>query len=313
MVKDQGGFYNRITRKIHLLPFTLKECLEYSKYLNLNYNYKQIIDCYMVFGGVPYYYELLNNELSFAQNIDNLCFKENGQLHDEYESLFKSLFSSKGKHRDIIEALMKNVVVCISELANQKNIGDGKALTEALEELSVCGFIRAYDNYKISKNGKFYQVIDPFVLFAKTFLFNSTFNSWLSFINTPKFYSWSGYAFEIVCLNNIGSIKKALGISGVVTKEYTWRSKESDPQAQIDLLIQRKDMVINVCEIKYSIGEYVITNKYEENLRNKINAFINEMKPREQLVLTLISFNGLKKNSYSNIILKEINGEQLFE
>ncbi len=314
MVKDEGGFYNRITRKIHLLPFSLNECLLYSKYLNLNYNEKQVIDCYMVFGGVPYYWELINNELSLAQNIDNLCFKENGQLHEEYQALFKSLFSAKGKHKDIIEALMKkNAGMQRKELAGIPSIGDGKSLTEALEELLECGFIRAYDNYRSSKNGKFYQVIDHFVLFAKTFLLNPSFNTWLSFINTPKFYSWSGHAFEIVCLNNIEAIKKSLGISGVMTKEYSWRSKESTPAAQIDLLIHRKDMVINLCEIKYSSGQYVITKEYEENLRNKIEAFVNEMKPKEQLVLTFISFNGLKKNSYSNIVLKEIEGEQLFE
>ncbi len=314
MVKDEGGFYNRITGKIHLLPFSLKECKAYSEYLHLNYNNKQIVDCYMVFGGVPFYWELLNKDLSLAQNIDALCFKENGQLHEEYQALFKSLFSSNGKHREIIEALMKkNMGMQRKELANIPSIGDGKTLTSTLEELLECGFIRAYDNYQTSKNGKFYQVIDPFVLFSKTFLINPKFDSWFSFINTPKYYSWSGHAFEIVCLNNIDSIKRALGISGVFTHEYSWRSKNSEQGAQIDLLIHRRDMVINLCEIKYSSGEFQITKEYEDNLRNKMECFINEVKPKEQLVLTFISFNGVKDNSHSYIINKSIDGEQLFE
>ncbi len=314
MVKDQGGFYNRITHKIHLLPFTLKECLLYSRYLNLNYNEEQVTRCYMVFGGVPYYYDLINPELSLDQNIDNLCFKENGQLHDEYFALFKSLFSINGKHRDIIEALMKKSSgMQRKELASIKSIGDGKSLTCALEELLECGFIRAYDNYKTSKNGKFFQLIDPFVLFAKTFLIKAEFNSWLSFINTPKYYSWCGHAFEIVCLNNIDSIKKTLGISGVMTKEYSWRSKEAEKGAQIDLLIHRKDMVINVCEMKYSSSPYVITKDYQDNLKNKLESFMLEMKPKEQLVLTLISFNGLQNNNYSDLFLKVIEGKDLFE
>ena len=314
MVKDVGGFYNRLTRKIHLLPFSLSECRSYGEYLKLNYKPKQVIDCYMVFGGIPYYWQLLNPELSLAQNIDELCFKENGQLHDEYQALFRSLFSLKGKHREIIEALMsKNIGMQRKELSKISNIGDGKALTTTLEELCECGFVRAYDNYKTSKNGKFYQVVDQFVLFSKTFLLDSKFDTWMSFVNTPAYYSWAGHSFEIVCLNNIGAIKKALGISGVMTKEYSWKSKEADPGAQIDLLIHRKDMVINVCEIKYSIGEYVITKEYENNLKNKLQAFTEEMKPKEQLRLTLITLNGLKANEYSDIVLSQIDGDKLFD
>ncbi len=313
MVKDNGGFYNRLTRKIHLLPFTLKECKAYSDYLKLNYTNKQVVDCYMVFGGIPYYWELLNRELSLAQNIDYLCFKENGQLHDEYYALFKSLFSLKGKHREIIEALMKsNEGLQRKQLSAISKIGDGKSLTTALEELCECGFIRSYDNYNTSKNGKFFQLIDPFILFSKTFIISNKFDSWMSFINTPSYYSWTGHAFEIVCLNNIDSIKKVLGISGVLTKEYSWKSKTSTPGAQIDLLIQRKDNVINVCEMKYSLGDYSISKEYELNLKNKLQCFYSEVHPKEQLVLTFITSNGLKENEYSNIVVSKIEIDELF-
>jgi hypothetical protein len=268
----------------------------------------------MVFGGVPYYWELLDRELSLAQNIDNLCFKENGQLHDEYYALFKSLFSIKGKHREIIEELMKkNEGLQRKQLATISKIGDGKSLTTALEELCECGFVRAYDNYNTSKNGKFYQIIDPFTLFSKTFIISNKFDSWMSFINTPAYYSWTGHAFEMVCLNNINSIKKVLGINGVLTKEYSWKSKTSTPGAQIDLLIQRKDNVINVCEMKYSLGSYSLSKDYEANLKNKIQCFYNEVKPKEQLVLTFITSNGLIENEYSNIVISKIEVEQLFD
>ncbi len=313
MVKDEGGFYNRLTRKIHLLPFSLSECLKLNDYFDLKYNKNQVAECYMIFGGIPYYWNLLDKNLSIPQNIDNLFFKESGELHDEYEALFKSLFSSKGKHREIIEALVKKESgMRRKELAKFKNIGDGKSLTNTLEELKECGFIREYDNYKTSINNKFYQVIDPFVLFANSFLVKKEFDEWMSFINTPSFYSWSGHAFEILCLNNIDSIKKALGISGVMTKVYSWRSKFSEKGAQIDLLIHRKDMVINVCEMKYSVGEFAITKDYEDNLRNKLEAFINEVKPKEQLRLTFITFNKLKHNEHSHIVLSEITSEDLF-
>ena len=313
MVKDNGGFYNRITRKIHLLPFTLKECLEFSNYLRLNYTKQNIIECYMVFGGVPYYWSLLDPNLSLAQNIDLLCFKEDGQLYDEYQAVFKSLFSENGKHRDIIEALMKKEYgLTRKELSQNKQIGDGKSLTQALEELSECGFIRAYDNYRTLKNNKFYQIIDPFILFAKSFLINKKFESYLSYINTPSYYSWCGHAFEMVCLNNIKTIKKALGISDVISKEYSWRSKENTPLVQIDLLIHRKDSVINVCEMKYSISNYTITKEYRNNLLNKIQTFYNELLPKEQLKLTFITFNPLNDNEYSDIVMSKIDSNDLF-
>ncbi len=313
MAKDTGGFYNRLTRKIHLLSFSLNECLDYSNYLNLNYTKKQIIDCYMVFGGIPYYWDLLKPGFSIAQNIDALCFLENGQLHDEYQILFKSLFSVNGKHREIIEALMKKSEgLTRKDLSSIPQIGDGKSLTTALEELAECGFIRAYENYKSSKNGKFFQIIDPFILFSKTFLLSNKFDSFLSYINTPSYYSWSGHAFEIVCLNSIINIKKVLGINGVQTREYSWRSKNSNPGSQIDLIIQRKDNVINICEMKYTLGDYRITKEYNENLKNKIQSFIDEIKPKEQLILTFITSNSLINNEYSDIVTTRITSEELF-
>lgn len=159
-------------------------------------------------------------------------------------------------------------------------IGDEKEMTTTLEELCECGFVRAYDNYHTPKNGKFYQVIEPFVLFAESFLKEKQFDTGQSFINTPAYSSWAGHSFEILCLNNIYAIKKALGINGVMTKEYSWKSKKFTPGSQIDLLIQRKDMVINVCGIKYAIGEYTITKEYKENLINKLQTFFDEMKPK---------------------------------
>ncbi len=313
MVKDEGGFYNRPTRKIHLLPFTLGECLLFSEYLKLGYKKKQVIECYMVFGGIPYYWLMLDPSLSLAQNIDRLCFRESGQLHDEYQALFKSLFSANGKHREIIEALMKKETgTQRKELTKIPSVGGGKSLTTALEELCECGFVRAYDNYKTSTNSKFYQIIDPFTLFAKAFLFSSSFDNWTAFVGTPSYYSWQGHAFEIVCLNSVPAIKKALGISGVATKTYSWRSRKSKPGAQIDLLIQRKDGVINVCEMKYSKAAYEIDEEYEENLANKLRCFAKENQTEDQLALTFITFNGLKRNEYSDIVPFEINGEDLF-
>lgn len=313
MAKDTGGFYNRLTRKIHLLPFSLNECLDYSNYLNLNYTKKQIIDCYMVFGGIPYYWDLLKPGFSIAQNFDALCFLENGQLHNEYQILFKSLFTANGKHREIIEALMKKSEgLTRKDLSSIPQIGDGKSLTTALEELAECGFIRIYENYKSSKNGKFFQIIDPFILFSKTFLLSNKFDSFLSYINTPSYYSWSGHAFETVCLNSISNIKKILGINGVQTRGYSWRSKNSNPRSQIDLIIQRKDNVINICKMKYSLGDYRITKEYNENLKNKIQSFIDEIKPKEQLILTFITSNSLINNEYSDIVTTRITSEELF-
>ena len=313
LLSDKGGFYNRVTRQMHLMPFTLNECRELFEENGVTMTKQQVIESYMVFGGIPYYLNCFDRRLSLAQNIDELLFKQTGQLYYEYDRLLGSLFKKWERHAAILTALSKKKGGMLrTELARITEIGDGAPLTKALNELEQCGFIRRYKNYVKEKSGMYFQLIDPFMLFCYQFIRNREHGSWMNYINTPGYYFWAGNAFEIVCLIHVDCIKKTLGISGVETNEYSWRSTMCAPGAQVDLIIDRKDGVVNVCEIKYTMTKYAIDAAYEDNLRNKIYAFVNETKCKKAVHLTFLSVSGLIKNSHSGIVQNEITGNDLF-
>lgn len=314
LLGDRGGFYNRITRQIHLLPFTLGECEELYKSNGIQMTRQQMIESYMIFGGIPYYLNCFDKRLSLAQNVEELLFKESGQLYFEYDRLLGSLFKHYERHAAIIDAVSHNKGgMTRVELAKISAIGDGEPLTKALHELEQCGFIRKYKNFVKEKQGFYFQLIDPFMLFCFHFIKNREHESWMTYLNSPGYFSWSGNAFELVCLLHVKQIKRALGISGVETVEYAWRSIGSKPGAQIDLLIDRKDGVINLCEAKYTMAPFVIDASYEVTLRNKMDTFIKETSCKKAIHLTLLSANGLAHNDYAGIVQNEIAGDELFD
>ena len=313
MLKERKGFHNRVTRRIRLLPFRLKECEELLLSNDVVMTREQMTECYMVFGGIPYYLNMMDSRLSLAQNIDELMFKPYGGLKDEYNELFYSLFRKPEKHMAIMKALSdsKNGKTR-QELSEIKAIGGGSVLSENLQELEECGFIRRYTNYAKPSNGAYFQLVDPFVLFSLRFLLPRRQSSWMEYIHSPSYNAWRGNAFEICCVNHVPEIKAALGIAGVEAVEYAWRSEASDPGAQIDLLIDRKDGVINLCEMKYTDAAYEADKSEYGNLMNKLSAFQKEMHPRKAIHMTLVSANGFSGGKYASVFQNVITGEQLF-
>lgn len=314
LLNGKGGFHNRITLKIPMHPFTIKEAELLINGLNNNGLSKlDIINAYMVFGGVPYYLNLIDPNFSLIQNIDNICFKEGGELSNEFDNLFSSLFKKHENHLKIINVLAKSKMgMSRSELIKETKLPSGNSFTKTLLELEECGFIRKYRDYKKTTKDGLYQLIDPFTLFSINYLKNRKFDLWSNFIGEPSYYSWCGYAFEILCINHINSIKHALMIEGIDTLNYSYYNNKIGG-AQIDLLIDRRDNVINLCEMKFSLQEYAIDKDYENNLLNKIEVFKNDTKTKKAIHLTFITLNGLKKNSYSGIVRKSLTSEIFFD
>ena len=313
ILTDKGGFYNRVTRQMHLMPFTLKECEEYFRSEGIQVGDQDVIMSYMVFGGVPYYLGLISRRMSMAQNIDVLLFDEKGALSHEFERSFQSLFRKPQKHMAVIRALEKRRMgMTRQEILEETEIADGALLTKTLSELVECGFIRKYQGFMKGSKGVFYQITDPFTLFCLTFLEKKKASSWMKHMGTPGYYAWCGLAFETVCLNHVAQIKNALGISGIESAEYAWRSSKAVPGAQIDLLIDRADNVINVCEMKYSSSPFEIDKDYAGILNHKMNAFRDETKTKKALHLTLVSAGGLSKGGYSGMVVNEIGMDDLF-
>ena len=313
ILSDKGGFYNRVTMQIRLMPFTLLEVEKLFESNNVSMARKQIIESYMVFGGIPYYLNMIDERLSLAQNIDELILKETGMLHYEYERLFNSLFKHSEKHMNVINALSsKKYGLTRVELSEFKNIGEGEGLTKVLKELEQSGFIRKYMNYTKNNNGCIYQITDPFVLLCLGVMKDRKFKSWMTFVNSPAYYTWCGNAFETVCINHVDQIKNALGITGVESMEYAWKSKKRSGGAQIDLIIDRRDDMINLCEMKYTTEEFVIDEAYEKQLTNKLTTFREETSTKKTLHITMICAAGLKNNKHAHIAQNILTGEDLF-
>ncbi len=313
LLTDKKGFHNRVTRRIRLLPFSLAECEELYELNDIVMTKSQMIESYMVFGGIPYYLNLFDSRLSLAQNIDELCFKKYGDLHNEYYNLFYSLFSKPEKHMAILEKLSgKKEGLTRTELSKEAEIGGGSVLTKNLRELEECGFIRKFNDYAKEENDALYQLTDPFTLFAIRFIEKKQFDSWNSYVNSPGYNSWRGNSFEIVCLNHIGQIKQLLGISGIETNEFAWRSSKSENGAQIDLIIDRKDGVINLCEMKYTNDEYALDQEEHDKIIKRMTLFQKESETKKAIHITLISGNGYKRNKYSGIVQNVIQGDDLF-
>ena len=308
-----GGFYNRLTRQIRLLPFNLSECEQLLISNGMQFTRRQVAECAMIFGGIPYYLNYLKPQYSLAQNVEMLFFQENAPLKNEFHNLFHALFRNADKYIAIVLELSgKRYGYTRAELIEMGKVPEGKTLSTCLEDLVQCGFIRRYHDYTKNTNGCHYQLIDALCLFHLNFISGGKTGTWFSFINSPAYYTWCGLAFEKVCLLHTKQIKQALGISGVYSNESSWSSRKTEPNVQIDLLIDRKDDVINICEIKYTNEAYSIDAAYERELLHKVEAFRTETKTKKALMLTMISFAGIKKNAHTNQILCEITAEDLF-
>lgn len=319
ILHNRGGLHNRLTNQICLQPFNLKECEEYVNEMGLPLDRQQVIEGYMAFGGIPFYWSLLERNKNLSQNIDSLFFGRNAKLKDEFQELYRSLFARPEVYVEIIRSLgTKKVGMTRDEIISSANLDSGGKLTGYLEDLENCGFIRRYQAIGAKAKNALYQLVDNFTLFYFRFMDGKNItdaNYWSKIQIAPIYHSWSGLAFERVCLLHSEQIKKALGISGVITYEYSWRTAANDehPGAQIDLLIDRSDKAINLCEIKYSDGPYTIDKKYMENLRNKAALFRLLTKTRKGIALTMITSYGLVKNSYSmNSIHSQITADDLF-
>lgn len=318
LIHNHGGLYGRLTHRLMLSPFSLGEAeafLQKSRFMLSRY---EVAEVYMILGGIPYYLSLLDNRLSLAQNIDRLLFNPNGELYNEFDALYRSLFSNSALYMTVVEQMNKRGYgMTRTEIGEAAGIPSGKGLTTVLDNLEACGFIRRYINYGCSSRRSLYQLVDFFTLFHFRFLRDSSFRNlkhWSDLQRTPSFYAWAGFSFEILATSHIAQIKQRLGISGVATNVYAWRSRGEGKErgAQIDLVIERGDNTINLCEMKFSEGEFAIDKDYDLVLRNKVGSFASETGTRKSLQVTFVTTYGVKHNMYSGIVQNEVTLDDLF-
>ncbi|MCL1809662.1 MAG: ATP-binding protein [Clostridiales bacterium] len=316
IINNTGGLHNRLTDQIQLSPFTLGECEAYFREAGIPLPRYQILESYMVFGGIPYYLDFFEPDRSLAQNIDRIYFLPDAPLKNEYANLFAALFKNADSYVKVIEALAsKRKGLMREEISEKAKIKGGGTLTKILADLVSCGFVQDYLAFGKQRRDRIYQLTDPFTLFHLTFADKQkrfTDNFWLHFSTTPTHSAWSGYAFELACLLHMPQIKHGLGISGVLTEASSWRSKTASPGAQIDLVLDRADKIVHLCEMKFASSEYTVDKAYSAKLREKKAAFLSETGTRKAAHTTLVSTFGLVRNEYSAGVLFQLTMNDLF-
>lgn len=323
LIGDRGGLHGRITRSIYLAPFTLRETEEYlNQVKHMHYGQRQVLETYMVFGGIPYYLDMLDREYPLSENVDRLFFFPNAPLKTEYDFLFRSLYKSPLNYQKVIEALASTLRGMTREEISDASGIDGGELTQVLKNLEACDFIRSYLFPKKTTRAKTYQLIDMFCLFSLRFVQqqkNSDIHFWTKSARSGYRNAWAGYAFEQTCLSHVQQIKEKLGISGILSGVYAWSSRAFTDKdgnewkgGQIDLVIDRNDHVINLCEMKYSQTEYAIDGDYAEKIQNRMELFRKVQRTKKELHCTFVTLYGVKNNNYIDIVNEQVKMEDLF-
>jgi len=317
IVNGRGGLHNRISQTIYLKPFTLSQTKDMLKGMGMKTTNGQLLELYMVFGGVPYYLSLLNKNKSVQQNIDELIFNKFGRLHSEYQNLLPSLFEQAKNHLLVMNVLAsKWKGMTRSEITANYKKNDGGGLTKILIDLEQSGFICSYVPFRKSKKDTLFRISDAYSLFYLKFLLKNKNDSFFEIAKTQNYRIWCGYAFENICLQHVSEIQQALGIAKIktMTSSYLFKGSQDENGFQIDLLIERADNVINVCEMKYHTTTFIIDKKYYTHIKNYLAKFQEICGDKYVTNYTVISVNGFAKNQYYNeLVDSELVLKQFFE
>lgn len=324
LIGDKGGLYGRVTRQIYLSPFTLHETeLFLTQIKGMAWNRLQMLNAYMVLGGIPYYLNMLDRSLPFDANVDALFFAKGAPLRSEFDFLYRSLFGEKSVAKQIVVALSEKMKgLSREDICQRLKVTQNGSLTECLENLVRCDFLRVYSPFGKERKGQIFQLSDMFSLFYLRFVETNSGQDEHFWSNSTKIggiSAWSGYAFEQVAMLHLSQIKQKLGIAGVLTKTCTWSVKAFTDKdggtwngTQIDLVIDRNDLTINLCEIKYCKDEFVITKDYDQTLRERAACFRQVTKTRKSVLNTFVTPYGVKRNNYSGNVSSEVLLDDLF-
>ena len=323
-IGDKGGIYGRVCRPIWLPPFNLAETERFLKEIKgIEVNRHQLVKTYMVLGGIPYYLDMLVKDTPLDVCIDDLFFRPGAPLRTEFDFLFRSLFKESKIYKNIVTVLAGKLKgLTRQEIMEELKLKEGGTLTDVLENLIKCDFVRKYTAIGKTERDAMYQLTDLFSLFHIKYVENHNGQDehlWSKLSGKGQVTSWSGYAFEQVCLHHIPQIKAALGINGIICNVHSWSCKPFTDEdgtvwkgGQIDLLIDRADEVINICEIKYASDRYALTADFEEKLRTRASLFRTVTKTKKAILHTFITTYGVVRNIHSGIVQSEVTMDDLF-
>lgn len=316
IINNKGDLHNQVTKHIHLQPFTLSETELFLRKKNVVLSRYQIIQLYMAMGGIPRYLNDVQKGESASQCIHRLFFEKNGLLTNEFDNLYRALFKNANLHIDIVFALStKRMGLTRNEILSASKAKDGGTFSKTLAELEWSGFISSYLPYNKTKKDTLYRLSDEYSLFYIKFIYRQKNINWQQLAETPRWKSWSGYAFETLCMKHVNKLKEALGIPAVYTEISSFYKKGSADEegTQIDLLLDRKDQIINLIEVKFLDKPFVITKAYADELRKKAAIFKQSTRTKKTIFITLVSSFGILPNQHSmDLIQQEVKQDAFF-
>lgn len=318
IINDTGGLHNRVTEIIHLHPFTLSETYAFLKSKDLHLTPTEVTKIYMTLGGIPFYLENLRKGESFTVAIERICFSPNGILRNEYNNLYQALFNNAALHQSIVSVLAENHSgLTHAEILKKLNLKSTGSYQRAMEELIISDFVMENSSFGKKKKGSLYRLVDEYSIFYHRFIKNNkkyTPGIWQQIAASQSYKIWAGYAFESLCFKHISAIKKLMGIGSVFTEIYSLSVTASNKEDgfQIDLIIDRKDDSINLCEMKFHAGTFTINKDYYKKLQEKKQRFTSHTNTQKQVLLTMITNNGITSNAYANeLVDSEVKLEDL--
>ena len=317
--ENQGGLHNRITHRIYLRPFYLNECKVYLEEHGFEWSDYQILQCYMIFGGVPYYLSLLRPYLSLSENVDTLIFRRGGDLSDEFKELYSALFSKADRYISIVKLLSKKREGFTRSEIELSTGFSGGGLTKMLDNLERCDFIVSYAQFGHKTKMTLYRLSHFYTLFYFRYVEDNRSRDeqyWQHHHTDRSVESWEGFTFEEICLRHLSHIKYGLGISGIATESSSWRyvpkKEDSRSGAQVDLVIKRADRIIHLVEMKFSEASYNVTKEYEDKLQQRKALFIEATGTTHNVVHTFITPSGVSRGIHSSFIHSQLTSKHLF-
>ncbi len=317
VINDTGGLHNRVTKKIYVQPFTLAETEKYFKSRKLKYNRYEIVQLYMAFGGVPFYLREVKTNDSVSNEIDRICFGEKAPLYGEFENLYKALFARHENYVAVIRALAKKKKgITRNELVAAAKLSSGGTFTKILTDLEASSFITSYRPFGKKERETLYRLTDEYSFFYLSHIEKNAKakGAWQKQVGSPAYNTWGGYGFESVCLKHTSSIKTSLKISGIYSEEssFYFHGSEDTPSFQIDLIIDRQDGIINICEMKFYKHNFIITKKYAEQILNNLAYFKEISDTKKRLSYIVITTYGLTKGEHNHVVDQSLTLDHLF-
>jgi hypothetical protein len=309
VIMAKGGLHNRITQVLKVEPFTLSESGLFLKSRGIRLSDQDLSKIYMAMGGVPYYLEHIKKGESAAVAIERLCFESHGLLRSEYNYLYKALFSNAQDHESIVGVLAQSQGgISREEIIKRSGVQSGGPYNRAMDDLIISGFVSEENLYGRKKRGSLYRLTDEYSIFYHRFIKNNKKyikGMWQQMASSQSYKIWTGYAFESICFKHIDALKSAMGIGAVYTEISSMRviGNKNRKGFQVDLIIDRKDDTINLCEVKYYSGPYTITKAYAKQLVERRQQFIEHTGTRKQVFITFITNYGLNENEYSREVV----------